>query len=269
MPRHIDVDSTRSEWSAFNNFKCGVASFSSNIGGYSVSKCVSGSLVSHMARMGIRSIVRKKFRVRTTDSNHANPVAPNTLGRKFTDAKAPDQIWGTDITYIHTDEGVLYLAGVMDLFSRRIVGWSMDDTMTTKLVENALSNALSSRKPSLPLLHHSDRGVQYTGAGCRELLASNGIQASMSRTGDCYDNAVVESFRGKLKTEMVYHRSFKNRAEAKAAAFDYIEVFYNRQRLHASLGYQSPEQFEASRTGRSECVNGNWVRSVLYVVATA
>ncbi|MFO0860600.1 MAG: IS3 family transposase [Phycisphaerales bacterium] len=222
-----------------------------------------------MARMGIRSIVRKKFRVRTTDSNHANPVAPNTLGRKFTDAKAPDQIWGTDITYIHTDEGVLYLAGVMDLFSRRIVGWSMDDTMTTKLVENALSNALSSRKPSLPLLHHSDRGVQYTGAGCRELLASNGIQASMSRTGDCYDNAVVESFRGKLKTEMVYHRSFKNRAEAKAAAFDYIEVFYNRQRLHASLGYQSPEQFEASRTGRSECVNGNWVRSVLYVVATA
>lgn len=202
-----------------------------------------------MARLGIRSKVHKKFRVRTTDSNHANPVAPNTLDRNFAAAAAPNRIWGTDITYIHTDEGVLYLAGVMDFYSRRIVGWSMDGTMTTKLVEDALHAALSSRKPSLPLLHHSDRGVQYTSSQYRALLEKHGIEPSMSRTGNCYDNAMVESFWGKLKTEMVYHRRFKTKAEARAAVFDYIEGFYNRKRLHAALGYLSPEQFEARRCG--------------------
>lgn len=202
-----------------------------------------------MARMGIWSKVHRKFRVQTTDSNHANPIAPNTLDRNFAGAMVPNQIWGTDITYIHTDEGVLYLAGVMDFYSRKIVGWSMDEMMTTKLVEDALSAALSSRKPSLPLLHHSDRGVQYTSSRYRELLAKHGIEPSMSRTGNCYDNAMVESFWGKLKTEMVYHRRFKTKAEARAAVFDYIEAFYNRVRLHAALGYLSPEQFEARRGG--------------------
>ncbi len=202
-----------------------------------------------MAQLGIRSKVRKKFRVRTTDSNHANPVAPNILDRRFGDASGPDQRWGADITAIATDEGFLYLAGIMDLWSRKIVGWSMDDTMTTRLVEDALVAALSSRTPSLSLLHHSDRGVQYTSQRYRTLLEANGIRASMSRTGDCYDNAVVESFWGKLKTEMVYHERFRTKAQARAAVFEYIEVFYNRKRLHAALGYRSPEQFEAAEHG--------------------
>lgn len=199
-----------------------------------------------MARAGIRSKVSKKFRVRTTDSNHANPVAPNTLNREFA-VEGLDQAWAADITYLHTDEGILYLAGVMDLCSRKIIGWSMDDTMTTRLVEDALDMAVRSRRASDGRLHHSDRGVQYTSARYREVLCEHGLEASMSRTGDCYDNAVVESFWGKLKTEMVYHTRFATRAQARAAVFDYIEVFYNRQRLHAAIGYVSPVQFEASR----------------------
>jgi transposase InsO family protein len=202
-----------------------------------------------MASMGIRSKVHKRFRVQTTDSNHTNPIAPNVLNQNFASAAAPDEIWGTDITCIATDEGLLYLAGVMDLHSRKMVGWSMDRSMTTRLVEDALNAALSSRKCAFGLLHHSDRGVQYTSARYRELLKQHGIEPSMSRTGNCYDNAMVESFWGKLKTEMVYHHRFKTMAEARAAVFDYIEVFYNRTRLHAALGYLSPEQFEASRAG--------------------
>lgn len=204
-----------------------------------------------MAKLGIRSKVVRKFRVQTTDSNHDNPIAPNTLDRKFDKATAINQLWSTDITYIHTGEGVLYLAGVMDLFSRKIVGWSMDATMTIKLVEDALAAAVLSRKPAFGLLHHSDRGVQYTSGRYRQLLDLHGMAASMSRTGNCYDNAVVESFWGKLKTEMVYHRKFATREEARAAIFEYIEMFYNRQRLHAALDYQSPEQFEASQIGKS------------------
>ena len=199
-----------------------------------------------MAQAGIRSKVHQRFRVRTTDSGHANPVAPNTLNREFT-VEGLDRVWAADITYIHTDEGVLYLAGIMDLCSRRIIGWSMSDTMTTRLVEDALDMAIRSRRASDGLLHHSDRGVQYTSGRYREVLEEHGIEASMSRTGDCYDNAVVESFWGKLKTEMAYHERFATMAQARAAVFDYIEVFYNRQRLHAAIGYVSPEQFEASR----------------------
>jgi putative transposase len=200
-----------------------------------------------MKRLGIRSKVSKRFRVQTTDSHHAHAVASNVLDQDFARADAPDTVWGADITYIHTDEGVLYLAGVMDLYSRRIIGWSMGDTMTTELVERAMHAALLSRKPSLPLLHHSDRGVQYTSERYRTLLERHGVHASMSRTGNCYDNAMVESFWGKLKTEMVHHEHFATKAHARAAVFEYIEVFYNRKRLHASLDYQSPEQFEARR----------------------
>jgi putative transposase len=201
-----------------------------------------------MAQMGLRSRVSRRFRVRTTDSRHDNPVAPNTLDRNFAVADAPGKVWAADITYIPTGEGVLYLAGVMDLFSRRIVGWSMKDTMATDLVEDALNAALLTRKPSSSgLLHHSDRGVQYTSARYRQRLHDAGVELSMSRRGDCYDNAVVESFWGKLKSEMVYHRKFATMVQARAAIFDYIEGFYNRKRLHASLGYLSPEQFEAAR----------------------
>lgn len=202
-----------------------------------------------MKRLGIRSKVGKKFRVQTTDSAHANPIAPNLLDQNFACADAPNKAWGADITFIHTDEGFLYLAGVMDLFSRRIVGWSMDDTMTTDLVERAFSAAVLSRRPSSPLLHHSDRGVQYTSGRYRDLLERHGVTASMSRRGNCYDNAVVESFWGKLKAEMVHHEHFATKSRARAAVFEYIEMFYNRKRLHASLDYLSPEAFEARRVG--------------------
>ncbi len=202
-----------------------------------------------MKRLGIRSKVARRFRVLTTDSRHDNPIAPNTLSRRFSMASGPDQIWGTDITYIRTDEGFLYLAGVMDLYSRKIVGWSMDDTMTTELVEKAFLAALLSRQNSSSgLLHHSDRGVQYTSARYRALLEAHGVEASMSRTGNCYDNAVVESFWGKLKTEMAHHQRFATKEEARAAVFEYIEMFYNRKRLHAALGYVSPEAFEARKS---------------------
>ena len=211
-----------------------------------------------MAAAGIRSKVARKFRVQTTDSRHDNPIASNTLDRKFT-VEAPNRVWASDITYIRTDEGFVYLAGVMDLFSRKIVGWSIDHTMTTDLVEKALDAAIRTRRPavgvgaggsgdaSAGLLHHSDRGVQYTSERYRRQLLDHGIQASMSRTGNCYDNAVMESFWGKLKSEMVFHERFATIAQARAAVFDYIEVFYNRVRIHATLGYLSPEQFEAAR----------------------
>ena len=206
-----------------------------------------------MAAAGIRSKVARKFRVQTTDSAHDNPVAPNTLNRQFT-VEAPNTVWVSDITYIHTGEGFVYLAGVMDLFSRKIVGWSIDHTMTTDLVEKALDAAIRTRRPAAGgggagggLLHHSDRGVQYTSQRYRQQLLDNGIQASMSRTGNCYDNAVMESFWGKLKSEMVFHERFATLAQARAAVFDYIEAFYNRVRIHATLGYLSPEQFEAAR----------------------
>ena len=202
-----------------------------------------------MKRLGIRSKVGKKFRVQTTDSAHANPIAPNLLDQNFAAADAPNKVWGADITFIHTDEGFLYLAGVMDLFSRRIVGWSMDDTMTTDLVERAFSAAVLSRRPSSPLLHHSDRGVQYTSGRYRALLEQHGIMPSMSRVGNCYDNAMVESFWGKLKAEMVHHEHFATKSRARAAVFEYIEMFYNRKRLHASLDDLSPEAFEARRVG--------------------
>jgi putative transposase len=202
-----------------------------------------------MRSLGIRSKVSKPFRVQTTDSDHANAVAPNVLDQHFASAAAPNQVWGADITYIATGEGFLYLAGVMDLYSRKIVGWSMSDSMTTELVEQALTAALSSRKDVFGLLHHSDRGVQYTSARYRDLLARHGIEPSMSRKGNCYDNAVVESFWGKLKTEMVHHEHFVTRAQARAAVFEYIEMFYNRRRLHAALDYLSPQQFEERRVG--------------------
>ena len=193
----------------------------------------------------IRAKTAKKFVPRTTDSGHDRPVADNVLNRRF-DAQAPDRKWAVDITYIPTDEGWLYLAGVIDLCSRKIVGWSMADHMRAELVSDALSMAIARRRPRPGVLHHSDRGVQYACDDYQKLLNDHAMQASMSGKGDCWDNAVTESFWGTLKTELVNHERYATREQARQSIFEYIEVFYNRQRLHSSLGYQSPEAFEAS-----------------------
>jgi putative transposase len=193
-----------------------------------------------MKRDGLRGRVRRRFR-RTTDSNHDLPVAPNTLNRQF-EVDTPDRVWAGDITYIRTRNGWSYLAVVIDLHSRLVVGWALADHMRTELVETALICALGKREPSEELLHHSDRGSQYASKSYRGRLEALGIEVSMSRPGDCYDNAVVESFFGTLKQELVYHAKWNDLADARAAIHDYIEVFYNRQRLHSSLGYRTPAE---------------------------
>lgn len=182
-------------------------------------------------------------RVRTTISDPSQPVAPNLLARNFQAAR-PNQKWVSDITYIPTGEGWLYLAIVLDLYSRKIVGWAMDTSMTSELVVCALRMALAQGPPTDTLLHHSDRGSQYTSAPYRQLLAQHGLLVSMSATGNCYDNAVIESFFGTLKTELIHHCHYHTWKEARSDIFRYIEGFYNRQRRHSSLGYLSPEEFE-------------------------
>ena len=199
-----------------------------------------------MREQRIRARTARKYVPRTTDSAHEQPVAANVLGRQF-DAALPDRKWAADITYVPTGEGWLYLAGVIDLCSRKVVGWSMAEHLRTDLVADALRMALARRSPGAgSLLHHSDRGVQYASDGYQHLLAAHGIACSMSGKGDCWDNAVMESFWGTLKAELVNHEHYATREEARASIFEYIEVFYNRHRLHSSLGYVSPEQFEAS-----------------------
>ena len=198
-----------------------------------------------MRRQGIRSKVKRRFKVRTTDSAHAHPVAPNLLGRDFA-AEAPDRKWATDITCVATDQGWLYLAVVLDLCSRKVVGWAMAGHLRAELCTDALDMALRRRRPGRGLAHHSDRGVQYACGQYRDLLRSQGIECSMSRRGDCYDNAAVESFFKTLKAELVYHEHYATREQARRSVFEYVEVFYNRRRLHSSLGYRTPEQFEAA-----------------------
>jgi putative transposase len=197
-----------------------------------------------MKELAIQAKIKKSFVPITTDSDHANPVAQNILNREFS-AELPNRKWAVDITYIHTDQGWLYLAGVMDLCSRMIVGWSMADHMRTDLVTDALQMAIARRQPGEQLIHHSDRGVQYTCDDYMHLLQSHNIQASMSGKGNCWDNAAMESFWSTLKTELVYHQQYATHDQARASIFEYIEVFYNRKRLHSSIGYKSPEAFEA------------------------
>lgn len=187
---------------------------------------------------------RRPFRVITTDSKHQLPVSPNQLDQDFS-ADDPDQKWATDITYVPTAEGWLYLAVVLDLYSRRIVGWAMSDSLHRQLVIDALQMAITARRPAPGLLHHSDRGSQYASHDYQALLTRAKMISSMSRKGNCYDNAAVESFFGTLKSELVYHRQYATRAEAKADIFEYVEVFYNRIRCHSALGYKSPVRFEA------------------------
>jgi transposase InsO family protein len=198
-----------------------------------------------MREEGIKARQKRRFR-RTTDSNHTHPIAPNVLEREFT-AEAPNKVWVTDVTYIATDEGWLYLAAILDLFSRRVVGWATSATNDRLLALDALDRALCARKPRPGLLHHSDRGSPYASEDYREALRRRGLVASMSRSGDCWDNAVAESFFATLKAELVDHERYPTRAVATASIGDYLERFYNPARRHSHLGYTSPIEFELKR----------------------
>jgi putative transposase len=207
---------------------------------------VSRNTVARLMRQErIRAKNKRKFVPRTTDSRHPHPVAKNLLDRQF-QAPGPDCKWVADITCVPTDEGWLYLAAVLDCFSRKIVGWSMADHMETPLVSDALQMALIHRHHPAGVLHHSDRGVQYASEAYQHLLRVHGLVGSMSGKGDCWDNAMMESFWATLKTELVHQSRYATREQARAAIFEYIEVFYNRKRLHSSLGYVSPESFETA-----------------------
>jgi putative transposase len=207
--------------------------------------CCQNTVARLMKQHAIRSKMRRRFVVRTTDSRHGHAIAPNRLQQQF-DVPQPNQVWAADITYIPTGEGWLYLAAVIDLCSRKVVGWAADDHLRAELPCAALRMALLQRRPAGPLLHHSDRGVQYACDEYQALLARHQIACSMSRRGNCYDNAVVESFFGTLKTELIHHHNYATRNEARLALFEYLEVFYNRKRRHSKLGYQSPAEYEAT-----------------------
>jgi putative transposase len=204
--------------------------------------CSKNRVVRLMKKLGLKAKTKRKFRP-TTNSRHSFPIAENLLERRF-EAAGPNQVWMADITYIPTDEGWLYLAAVMDLHSRKIIGWSMGDRVTKELAIDALKMAIHQRKPAAGLVHHSDRGVQYASGDYQDLLRRYGMLCSMSRKGNCWDNAAMESFFGTLKMECTHHRRYHSRNEARRDIFYYIEVFYNDERLHSSLGYRSPAQYE-------------------------
>ena len=210
-----------------------------NILGYPVSRNKARKL---MKEAKVKAKQRKKYKV-TTNSNHKQPVFENLLNREFEIANL-DMVYAADVTYVWTQEGWLYLAVVIDLCSRRVVGWSMSSRMKAKLVCDALQMALWRRRPKSGLIHHSDRGSQYASKAFRRLLKAHGIEGSMSRKGDCWDNAVVESFFGSLKQELVQWRNYQTRYEAQQDILEYIAMFYNSSRLHSYLGYMSPNDFE-------------------------
>jgi putative transposase len=195
-----------------------------------------------MRAAGLRARAHRRFRC-TTDSQHGMAVKGNLLARRFV-VSAPNTGWVSDITYLWTLEGWLYLAVILDLFSRRVVGWSLSERLERKLALDALGMALAERQPSSGMLHHSDRGSQYASQEYQQLLAHHGILSSMSGTGNCWDNAVAESFFATLKLELVYQTQWRTRAEARSAVFEYLELFYNRQRRHSALGYLCPNEFE-------------------------
>lgn len=198
-----------------------------------------------MRQAGLCARTRARFRPRTTDSRHTGPIAPNRLPERTLALTAPNQIWAVDMTCLETTAGWLYLAIVLDRYSRRIVGWAFDSKMPTALPQAALEMALHHRRPPRGLLHHSDRGSQYASAAYRAVLRTHGLEASMSRTANPYDNAIVESFFSTLKTECCRQHPVANPAATKAFIFDYIETFYNRSRLHSALGFLSPVDFES------------------------
>lgn len=196
-----------------------------------------------MREDGLYAKTRRKFRA-TTNSRHSRPVADNLIAQNF-NQEAPNRVWASDITYIPTGEGWLYLSAVIDLYSRNVVGWAMKERMTSQMVTEAFNMALLNRNP--PVIHHSDRGCQYASEEFQNLLKEYEVQCSMSGKGNCYDNAVVESFFGTLKKELVYFENYKTRDEAKRSIFEYVEIFYNRKRRHSSLGYKTPVEFEELR----------------------
>jgi putative transposase len=230
-------------------------------------RCSKNTVAKLMRAAGLRSKRRQRFRVHTTDSRHPHPIAPNRLNRAFCQPQ-PDQAWAADITYLRTAEGWLYLAVVIDLCSRKIVGWATSDSLAAELCVRALEMAIRERRPPQGVLHHSDRGVQYACDAYQELLTRHGLRPSMSRRGNCYDNAVTESFFGTLKTELVHHESYATREAARQSLFEYIEVFYNRRRRHSSLGYVSPLEYEQKLTCGAEAVRRSEADAALQEACT-
>jgi len=205
-----------------------------------------------LKELGLKAIQKRKFKV-TTDSNHNYPIKENLLKREF-DVDTPNKAWVSDITYIFTKEGWLYLTVIIDLYSRKVVGWSINKRMTKQLVIDALIMAVKKRKPSKGLIFHSDRGSQYASHDFQNSLLRYGMKSSMSRKGDCWDNAVAESFFSSLKTELIYHNRYQYRSQTRQDIFEYIEVFYNKDRLHSYLDYKSPEEYENERKTSKLCV---------------
>lgn len=197
-----------------------------------------------MRAAGLCARTRRRFRPRTTDSRHDSPIAPNRLRERASAPQQSNEVWVNDLTYIATGEGWLFLAVVLDLYSRRVVGWAFGETLAAALPLAALQMALKHRRPACGLLHHSDRGAQYASTEYRALLRAHGVEASMSRVGNPYDNAAMESFFSTLKIECLHRQELATRAQARAVVFEYLEVFFNRQRLHSALGYQSPVDYE-------------------------
>jgi len=228
---HVESRGTYGSPRVFAELRCRGRS----VGRHRVARC--------MRAAGITARLTRRWH-RTTDSSHGLPVAENLLDRAFT-AERPNQKWVTDITYVWTLEGWLYVAVVLDLFSRRIVGWSMASHMRTDLVMGALTMAVGNRLPDDALMHHSDQGSQYASFAYQAALQHHGLTCSMSRRGECHDNAVAESFFGTLKTELIHRQTWPTRASARSAVHDYIELFYNRTRRHSTLGHRPPAEFEA------------------------
>ena len=205
--------------------------------------CSRNRVARHLRALQLKARQKRAFKPKTTDANHDQPIAPNRLASR-PPPKSVNQVWVADITYVFTVQGWLYLAAVMDLYSRKIVSWTTSDSLETPLVKAALQQALATRCPASGLLHHSDRGCQYASGSYRKLLKIHQILPSMSAQGHCYDNAAMESFWSTLKTEWLHQKTFQSRQQAHSAIFDYIETFYNPKRLHSALGYQSPVDFE-------------------------
>jgi putative transposase len=209
--------------------------------------CSRNRVARHMRALQLKARQKRAFRPKTTDANHTHPIAPNVLATTPR-PQVINRIWVSDITYVFTAQGWLYLAAVMDLYSRKIVGWATSHSLETSLVKEALQQALVDRRPAAGLLHHSDRGSQYASSAYRALLHSHRFRPSMSAAGNCYDNAAMESFWSTLKTEWLHTQDLRTHQQARLALFDYIETFYNPKRLHSALGYLSPVEYERSNT---------------------